>query len=444
MRHHHRHHHPLSHGGRRTKILIRIFLTFLMTAVVIIGGLALLAHSLSPEHQLSPVLEKNAVFYLESLQQKLNGSLTPEGIRAFESDLQLSARVAGFENIADQQGLPQFKDIEEESKHSTSKVAFGRTQEYFFVELKNASPRTVWFISTKEFPRGLVFPFIGLAGFIMFILALSFLTIRWMMLPIKTVVIGVNKISAGDLKFRIHTRHRGEFQMIGEAFNRMADGLEKMIIAKEQLLRDVSHELRSPLTRVGVAVDLLQDEKLKTSIKEDLRKMDDLVSEILESYRLKESASLKKAPTDLSELIINVVDDYKTVSPGVKFAPVVSVVLEIDAMQIERVLRNLIENAVKYSKENSGPIEIALYKSRDNWFIKIKDEGQGIAEKDLAHIFEPFYRADAARSPGKSGFGLGLAIAKSIVEAHEGSLTVSSRLGEGSEFILRLPADIYD
>ncbi|MBS1972033.1 MAG: HAMP domain-containing histidine kinase [Bdellovibrionales bacterium] len=426
------------------RILIRIFLTFLLTAFVLLGGVFMLSRTLSPDHRLSPAIEKNVVFYLESLQQKLNQSLNEDGIKNFENELKLSARVEGFDRLADQQGLPKFSDLHEQDEKFSDKIAVGHSGGYFFAELKGASPRTVWFVSPREFPRNFTFPFLGIAGFILFILVLSFLTIRWMMLPIKSVLVGVNKVTAGDLRYRIHMRQRGDFQIIGEAFNRMADGLEKMLVAKEQLLRDVSHELRSPLTRVSVAVDLMPDEKLKASIKDDLRKMEDLISQILESYRIKEGVRLQKAPADLCELIENVVGDYEASAPGVKFSSCKDAVVEIDAMQIERVLINLIENAIKYSKPDSSPIVVTLDKSKTDWLIKVRDNGTGISEKDLPHIFEPFYRADAVRTPGKSGFGLGLAIAKSIVEAHQGSLTVSSQLGEGSEFTIRLPADKYD
>ncbi|WP_374028738.1 ATP-binding protein [Bdellovibrio bacteriovorus] len=425
----------------KKKLLLRIFLTFLMTAVLITGGVFLLAHSLSPEKALSGVAEKNIVFYLSGLQQKLNASLSEEGIEELYKDLHVYARVEGFEDLANRQGLPSFAEIEKEDSHKSDKVSLGRKKGYFFAELKGASPKTVWFISAKEFPRGFAFPFAAIAGFIFFILIMSFLTIRWMMSPIKVLLTGVAKISAGDLKYRVKTRQGGEFQIISEAFNRMADGLEKMVRSKEQLLRDVSHELRSPLTRVGVAVDLMSDEKLKTSIKEDLRKMEEMVSEILESYRLREGeASLKKVEVTWSELLAGIVSDYQEVSPNVLLKLETDGKAFIDPMQIERVLRNLIENAIKYAKENSQEITVTLTKHKDQWCVKVKDDGKGIAEKDLPHIFEPFYRADAARSPGKSGFGLGLAIAKSIVEAHGGRISVQSKLGQGCEFILSIPA----
>lgn len=422
------------------KLLFRIFATFFLTTLVILSGLFLLAHSLKPEHQLSGMSEKNAVFYLESLQQKLNHSLSENGIRQLYDDLHLRARVAGFEDLADQQGLPSFAAIAKEDDRLSSKITLGKHAGYFFAELKGAQPRTAWFIAQSDIPRFFAFPFIGIAGFILLILILSFLTIRWMMSPMKVIIQGVNKISTGDLKYRIQTRHTDEFQLIAEAFNNMADGLEKMIVSKERLLRDVSHELRSPLTRVGVAADLMKDDALKESVKEDLRKMEGLVSEILESYRLKEGAtSLRKSPTPLKELIEAVVADYESTSPGVKAVNLPDVVLNVDGMQIERVLRNLIENSIKYAKPDSKATTVTLEKDRQHWVLKVKDDGIGISKQDLPHIFEPFYRADTVRSPGTSGFGLGLSIAHSIAIAHDGELSVSSQQGKGAEFTLKLP-----
>ncbi|NUN04611.1 MAG: HAMP domain-containing histidine kinase [Bdellovibrio sp.] len=424
---------------RGMKLLIKIFLTFFCTALVIIGGVAWLSHSLQPEKQLSRILEKNSVLYVEALHAKLGAN--PDAARMTElyNDLNVSVRMQGHEEWANKRDLPTFQEVDEHTEHKSDKLVVGKYRSYFYAGLKNSSPRAVWFISAQDFPRGLLFPFVAIAAFVLLILALSFLTIRWMMSPLKVLLQGVHKISSGDLKYRVRTRHTREFQMIGEAFNKMADNLEKMITAKERLLRDVSHELRSPLTRVGVAVDLLPDEKLKVSIQEDLKKMEILVSEILESYRMREGAvALKKSPVNLVELVKHVVADYEESAPAIKVQLPEVAEANVDPMQIERVLRNLIENAVKYSHADSQPIQVSLKKGFCDWQMKVTDDGVGIEQKDMAQIFEPFYRTDSARTPGKAGFGLGLAIAKNIVLAHGGQLSVS-RHGRGCEFLCVLP-----
>ncbi|HEY1080043.1 MAG TPA: HAMP domain-containing sensor histidine kinase [Bdellovibrio sp.] len=424
---------------RGMKLLIKIFLTFFFTALVIIGGVAWLSHSLQPEKQLSRIVEKNALLYIEALHTKLGVNPDDAKMNELYNDLNVSVRIEGHEAWANKKDLPTFQEVDEQSEHKSDLLVVGKYRSYFYAGIKNSSPRAVWFISANDFPRGLLFPFVAIAAFVLLILALSFLTIRWMMSPLKVLLQGVHKISSGDLKYRVRARHTREFQMIGEAFNKMADNLEKMITAKERLLRDVSHELRSPLTRVGVAVDLLPDEKLKASIQEDLKKMEVLVAEILESYRMREGAvALKKSPVNLVELIQHVVEDYHGSVPAIKVNLPSAAEANVDPMQIERVLRNLIENAVKYSLPDSAPIQVSLRKGFCEWQIKVTDDGVGIEQKDITQIFEPFYRADSARTPGKAGFGLGLAIAKNIVIAHGGQLTVS-RHGRGCEFLCVLP-----
>jgi two-component system sensor histidine kinase CpxA len=425
---------------RGMRLLIRIFLTFLFTAILIIGGLGLLAYSLRPEHSLSPVMEKNVIFYLSGLHQKLVGNLNEEGLQGFYNELHVMPRVEGLEDLAESRNLPTFADIEKNDGHFSEKLVLGKYRSFYFAELKGTSPRVAWFISMEDLPRTWAFPFLGVAGFIFFILAMSFMTIRWIMSPMKSILVGVNKITAGDLKYRIQNRHHGEFRIIGDAFNRMADGLEHMLTSKERLLRDVSHELRSPLTRIGVAADLLESEKIKGSIKEDLGKMEELVSQILESYRIKESkVSLKKSMTDLNEIIADICVEYRDSDPGVDFKFGPEVRMSVDTMQFERALRNLVENALKYSGDSEESVCIRMSLQGKDCVISVQDHGIGIADKDMPHVFEPFYRADAARTPGTSGFGLGLAIAKSVAEAHGGTLTVTSELGKGSEFSIRLP-----
>lgn len=303
----------------------------------------------------------------------------------------------------------------------------------------------VLFFALHLFKPEKVFPFFRLAmltGFILIILLISFITLRLMMKPVQYLLQGAEELANGNLKFRMPTAGNARAVRIGESFNSIAERLDQLVTNKDVLLRDVSHELRSPLARISVAVEMLQETELKKSIRDDVRKIDQLVNQILESYRLRSGAfQLKKAKVHLREFLEAIVEDYRTGGPGVKEISVDDhVEVNIDSMMMERVIRNLIENAQKYSAASAKPIEISCLSRESGWELIIQDHGSGIAKEDQQKVFDPFYRTDRARTSNeKSGFGLGLSICKSIVDAHGFTLRLESDLGQGTKISIFMP-----
>lgn len=209
----------------------------------------------------------------------------------------------------------------------------------------------------------------------------------------------------------------------------------------EQFTQDASHELRTPLTALSSSLDLaLKTGKYKEGIesaKEDLHRTSDLLDRLLQIARLG-TAGVERAPVDVSAVVAHVVERFQPMAKerGVVLTSSVAsgVTVQGDEALIRQILQNLIQNAIKFSKERTGTITVSL--TRDA--LSVQDTGVGIDAAALPHIFDRFYQQDASRSHG--GHGLGLALVKRIVELHGWSIGVESSEGKGTRFLVRFAA----
>ena len=171
-----------------------------------------------------------------------------------------------------------------------------------------------------------------------------------------------------------------------------------------------------------------------------LRDLQGMTAEILESERLtSEKGGLTLEDTDLHKLVNNLVATYGDPPPGIVVHADGSVSAHVDPDRTRTLLRNVIDNALKYSSDQSRPVEVRLKKSNEEVVITVEDFGEGIPERDLALVFEPFYRVDKSRGRKTGGYGLGLNLCRKIMEAHGGTIHVQSRVGEGTRFTMRFP-----
>jgi len=263
--------------------------------------------------------------------------------------------------------------------------------------------------------------------------------------PVRLLDDGVERLSRGDLNVAVRVITRDEFGVLTEAFNKMVGRVREMVQARDQLLLDVSHELRSPLTRLKVALALLPDDENRSGMVGDLNEMETMIAELLELERLRDGRGIRRETLDLVSIIHEVAENYRKGPPGIRIAfPLREVWLDIDKDKIKTVLRNLLDNAVKFGLPDSLPVAIDLEQNADTVTLRIRDDGPGIPHADIANLFEPFYRVDRSRSKKTGGYGLGLSICKRIMEAHGGSIAVTNNPGRGASFVLSFPKTTSD
>lgn len=290
---------------------------------------------------------------------------------------------------------------------------------------------------------------------ILFAMALTGLAV-WLLTaralaPLSTVIQIATKITkADDLQRRIPLTGPpdDEVGQLIQAFNQTLERLEQLFNTQRRFLADVSHELRTPLTVIKGNVGLIRrlgetDEESLRSIEAEVDRLTRLVGDLLllaqaESGRL----PLNMTPVSLDTLLLEVLQQMHTLAGSrikLRIVEIDQVMINADADRIKQVFVNLISNAIHYIPKE-GEIRIALTKKEHQALIEISDNGTGIAEEDLPHIFERFYRGEKSRSRSKgSGFGLGLSIVYWIVSNHQGSIEVKSKVGEGTTFLVLLP-----
>lgn len=321
-------------------------------------------------------------------------------------------------------------------------LAFARVEGRAFVKIRDG-PYEIIFASPKfsePLRPNLTTPAIGVLAIL--VLAACYFAVRWLVRPIKWIQEGVARIGEGELGWRIQATRKDDLGDLAKGINRMADDVREMLEAKSQLLLAISHELRSPLTRAKVALEFLEDEGVKSSLMHDIKEMERLIADLLESERLNTRHSkLHLGELDAGELVTGVLRaEFAEQEGRVALAPPPGPLpMQGDATRLRLLVKNLVENALRYTPADGRPVEVAVAAAGDAVELRVADHGRGMSAHDLARATEPFYRADPARSRATGGLGLGLYLCRRIAEAHGGTLAIRSELGSGTEVTVRLP-----
>jgi signal transduction histidine kinase len=281
-----------------------------------------------------------------------------------------------------------------------------------------------------------------LIGGLLFLVGVVYVVQLSQLRPLRWLKESVEKVSAGDLSTRVPVVRMDEVGQVARAFNHMTERVEQMLNDHDRLMADVSHELRSPLARMKVALEMLPEGDKREQIATDIREMEALTSALLERERIKNrTAQPNRTEVDLAALTRGVIDGFVGRNPAVVLAESPEVLsVQADEALLKVLLQNLLENSVKFSLKDSGPVEVRLARGDESVTVRIDDDGRGIPEDMTERVLEPFVKLDPSRGH-RSGYGLGLNLCQRIVEAHNGSIKIQSREPRGTSVIVELCTD---
>lgn len=290
-------------------------------------------------------------------------------------------------------------------------------------------------------------------------LALGLLLFRQIVAPVRVITTAAQKIADGQLDRRVPVSSQDEVGQLAQAFNQMAEALAHDRQLRQNMMADIAHELRTPLSIIQANLEAMLDGVLLASPPEIASLHDEttLLSRLVADLRLLSLAEagqlkLERAETDIGDLVKKVADRMAIQAGDNEIALVTEMapdlpLLKIDADRMSQVIGNLVGNALRYTPLGGrvvvkafviGPTSVAR-NDRRSVVIEVSDTGPGITPEDLDHVFDRFYRADKSRSRASGGSGIGLAIVKQLVEAHEGRVLATSVLGQGTRFTVFLP-----
>ena len=281
----------------------------------------------------------------------------------------------------------------------------------------------------------------------------SWLLARSLTRPLHHMSSTARAFGEGNLRARVALARSDELGEVARAFDEMAERVTELLRAEKELLANVSHELRTPLARIRVALDLASEgdasvaREALAEITDDLAELERLISDVLAAARLDlgdgthgAALPLRRQRLEAAELIAQSTSRFSSAHPARRLVVATDPelpTLDGDPVLLRRVLDNLLENAHKYS-DGADPIELHAT-GTDELVIEVVDRGIGIAAADLPLLFRPFFRVDKSRTRATGGLGLGLALAKRIVDAHGGTIDIESAVDEGTRVRVRLP-----
>lgn len=303
-----------------------------------------------------------------------------------------------------------------------------------------ASPKIADAVSVRS-----LMPIIVGVGLLLVLFA--YLAVRWLFRPVSAIRRGAARIGQGRFGERIENIRQDQLGDLAEDINRMAADVQGMLDAKRSLLLGISHELRTPLSRLRLAIELLDDSgepnAAADGMRGDIDEMDKVITSLLEAEHLNSRhAALHLSECDPREMIDSLINDFfsrdrqriRTEYRGLERPA------NIDEARVSLMIKNLVSNALRYTTEDDGPVEIILDMLQDEMLLRVQDDGPGIPETQRDRIGEPFFRGDPSRTRATGGSGLGLYLATLVARAHGGTLALDHSYARGAAFEVRFPA----
>ena len=337
---------------------------------------------------------------------------------------------------------PNFSDDPTAWADELQGIDFATWQKHNFLRMRQggyqivvSTPR----ISDVQSGPGIIPSVIGLG---LFLLAMSYMAVQWLFRPILGIRAGAAHIGRGNFDHRILKIRHDQLGDLATDINKMAGDVESMLDAKRALLLGISHELRTPLSRMRLGLEFIDDPENVASLKAEIVEMEKIVVSLLEAERLNSRhANLQRSEVLLNDLVTELLDDFFSreidrISVDVGSEPIR---IFVDEARVSLMLKNLIANALRYSKAEDGPVKLTAEVVDDELVMRVSDHGPGLSSDQAEHIGEPFYRSDPSRTRASGGTGLGLYLATLVAGAHGGRLLLVENSSAGAIFEMRIP-----
>ncbi|TEA59636.1 ATP-binding protein [Pseudomonas sp. CH235] len=274
-----------------------------------------------------------------------------------------------------------------------------------------------------------------LLGQLALMLACTWLAVRIAIRPLTRLANAVETLDPNAHPINLDEKGPNEVAYAARAFNSMQARIAAYLKERMQLLAAISHDLQTPITRMKLRAEFMDDSAEKDKLWNDLGEMEHLVREGVAYARSIHGSTEESRRTNLDSFLDSLVFDYQDMGKEVQLSGKSEAVIDTRPHALRRVLVNLTDNALKFA----GAAELLIQRDKNSLSIKVMDRGPGIAEEELAQVMEPFYRVENSRNRSTGGTGLGLAIAQQLALALGGSLTLSNREGGGLCAELKLP-----
>ena len=442
---------------RINSLSIKLFGVFLITGITYFYLLDLGVRSLILSEEVRDTLDYYQTSYLGNLMEDLGYPPNAQSAAMITKDMPFDILIIGDD----------FKWSSTEKFPDTDQIDF-QSSVWDSIKINNENDQAPKLIEDSKFARyqnrtyfqipygeyiitmvnpkvsievGPTYLFEAIALISLSILLLTFLLVKRMINPIQNIQQAATKIGQGDLKHRIDVNREDELGVLAKEINFLADNVVEMLEAKQRLNMGVSHELRSPLTRAKLQVEMLNDPVKRKNLLDEIQAMESIISSLLESEAI--NYGHKKLDLGIVE-IHKTIEDLISSSHFLKdieiqFDQDAEILIEADPILFEVMLKNILENASRYTSDQKKQIDILIAQADDSVEIRIRDYGPGINIKDIEKVFEPFYRAEESRSRNSGGYGLGLYLTKQIVDAHDGQISIRNHENTGAEVCVIFP-----
>ena len=365
----------------------------------------------------------------------------PDSVKEFVSNYFPDTKKAG-------QSVMKLGEYDSRMLVVTSPVIMGDSQIGNVVALKRLS---VYVPYVEDILRLFIF---SALGSLVISVAVAYYLVYRVYKPISQLKLATEKISEGDYSFRVEIDGEDEFAYLGNAFNSMARDLSALESSRRNFIANVSHELKTPMTTIGGYIDAIMDGTIDRDkqdhylqiVSNEIKRLSRLVVAMLNLSKIEAGErKLEKKNVNLTGMLIEVMISFEQAIEKnnieiIGLDKIGDVIANVDRDMMYQVFYNLTDNAVKFT-DNGGRILVSLSSAGGKVGFRIINECSGISKEDISKIFERFYKVDRSRNIDIQGFGLGLYIAKTIVNMHGGQITARSNEGRDCEFLFWIPSN---